>query len=60
MTKIDVLELSIHIDAQPETVFPYFTDPDRYARMDGRASEPRPGSRWDLPGRDGQRCRGIW
>ena len=45
MTEIDVLELSIHIDAQPETVFPYFIDPDRYLRwMGARASlDPVPG-----------------
>jgi uncharacterized protein YndB with AHSA1/START domain len=36
MTDLDVLEVSVHIDARPETVFRYFTDPTRYAQWMGR------------------------
>ncbi len=34
MTGDGVVEVSVHIAAQPETVFGYFTDPGRY--QDGR------------------------
>src|SRR5216684_3185432 len=30
MADDDVVEVSLYIAAQPETVFPYFTDPGRY------------------------------
>ncbi len=30
MTDDGVVEVSVHVAAQPETVFPYFTDPGRY------------------------------
>ena len=41
----DVLTQEIRIDAQPETVFSYFTDPVRLVRWKGRAAtlDPRPG-----------------
>ena len=41
----DVLEVSVHIQARPETVFPYFTDPARYVLWMGSQAvlEPRPG-----------------
>jgi len=41
-----VLEVSLHIAATPETVFPYFTDPARYARWMGTPVilDPAPGS----------------
>jgi uncharacterized protein YndB with AHSA1/START domain len=41
----DVLTQEIRIDAQPETVFSYFTDPARMVRWKGRAAtlDPRPG-----------------
>jgi len=50
VTKTDVLELSIHIDAQPETVFPYFTDPERYTQwMGARANlDPVPGGTYQV------------
>ena len=35
MTDPDVLEVSLHIEARPETVFRYFTDPARYAQWMG-------------------------
>ncbi|MEO6145255.1 MAG: SRPBCC domain-containing protein [Dermatophilaceae bacterium] len=45
MTDLGVLEVSVHIAAQPETVFPYFTDPARYVRWMGNQAtlEPVPG-----------------
>ncbi|HEX4705024.1 MAG TPA: SRPBCC domain-containing protein [Pseudonocardiaceae bacterium] len=45
MTQPDVLELSVHIKAAPETVFPYFTEATRYAQWMGSAAtlEPVPG-----------------
>jgi hypothetical protein len=32
MTDPGVLEVSVHIAAKPETVFPYFTDSARYVQ----------------------------
>lgn len=45
MTDADDLEISVHIAAQPETVFPYFTDPARYVQWMGSQAdlEPVPG-----------------
>ena len=52
----DVVELEIWIDAEPETVFPFLTDPDRLARWIGMAvaAQPTPGGllRIDMNGRD--------
>ena len=31
----NVVEVSVHIAARPETVFPYFTDPVRYTQWMG-------------------------
>ncbi len=58
MTDDDVVEVSVHIAAAPETVFPYFTDPGRYVQwMGGGATlEPVPGG--VLPHPDARRCRG--
>lgn len=49
------LEVSIHIDAQPETVFPYFTDPARYVQWMGSEAdlEPVPGGTYRVRMRDG-------
>ncbi len=51
----EVLEVSVHIDAPPETVFPYFTDPAQYIRwMGGEATlEPVPGGTYRVGLRDG-------
>src|SRR3954468_819399 len=45
MTDTGELEVSVHIAARPETVFPYFTDPARYVTWMGSQAElePRPG-----------------
>lgn len=44
MTDDGVAEVSVHVAAQPETVFPFFTDPARYAQWmcSGAALEPVP------------------
>ena len=52
----EVLERQIFIAARPETVFSYFTDPDKIVRWKGIRAEldPRPGGiyRVDINGRD--------
>jgi uncharacterized protein YndB with AHSA1/START domain len=32
---MDTVELEVYIAARPETVFPYFTDPDRMVKWMG-------------------------
>jgi uncharacterized protein YndB with AHSA1/START domain len=56
----DVLEVSVHIAATPETVFPYFTDPDRYVLWMGTRAElePRPGGVYRVTMRDGVQASG--
>jgi uncharacterized protein YndB with AHSA1/START domain len=55
MTEPGVVEVSVHIAAPPETVFPFFTDPDRYVQwMGNRATlEPTPGGAYRVGMRDG-------
>ena len=45
MADNDVVEVSVYIAADPETVFPYFTDPGRYGQWMGRDAtlDPVPG-----------------
>ena len=45
MTEDIVVEVSLHVAAQPETVFGYFTDPARYVQWMGSGAtlEPVPG-----------------
>jgi uncharacterized protein YndB with AHSA1/START domain len=42
MTDGDILEVTVHIAAQPETVFPYFTDPERYVLWMGDSATLNP------------------
>ena len=44
-TRTDVVQREIRVDASPETVFPYFTDPERMVRWKGTEAtlDPRPG-----------------
>jgi len=60
MTDDGVVEVSLHIAAQPETVFPYFTDPDRYALWMGSDAtiEPEPGGSYSIRMRDGIEAAG--
>ncbi len=45
MIASDVVEVSMHLAARPETVFSYFTDPARYVTWMGHEAQldPRPG-----------------
>ena len=55
MTEPKDLEVSLHIAAEPETVFPYFTDPARYVQWMGSQAElePVPGGSYRVWMRDG-------
>lgn len=54
------VEVSMHIAAQPETVFPYFTDPGRYVQWMGAGAvlEPVPGGGYHVLMRDGVQAAG--
>jgi uncharacterized protein YndB with AHSA1/START domain len=58
----DALRHEVRIDARPETVFPYFTDPGRIVRWKGREAElePQPGGIYRVVIRDGQVARGEY
>lgn len=50
------VEIEVRVDASPETIFDFFTDPDKLVQWMGRDSDldPRPGGvfRCDINGRD--------
>lgn len=58
----DALLHEVRIAARPETVFPYFTDPERLVRWKGRRAElePRPGGVYRVVINDGQVARGEY
>src|SRR5216683_2710932 len=60
MTGDGVVEVSVHIAAQPETVFGYFTDPGRYIQWLGTGAElePVPGGCYRVVMRDGVEAAG--
>jgi uncharacterized protein YndB with AHSA1/START domain len=60
MTEPEILEVSVHIDAEPETVFPYFTDPAKYVQWMGTSVDlrPEPGGRYHVRMRDGVETAG--
>lgn len=62
MTDVGVLEVSVHIAAQPETVFPYFTDPARYVRWMGNQAilEPVPGGIYRVEMGGGVEASGVF
>lgn len=62
MTEPDVLEVSVHIAAPPETVFPYFTDPTRYVQWMGidAALDPKPGGEYRVGMRGGVQASGVF
>jgi uncharacterized protein YndB with AHSA1/START domain len=62
MTDPGDLEVSVHIAAQPETVFPYFTDPARYVQWMGSQAdlEPVPGGSYRVRMRDGVETVGTF
>ena len=55
MTEISPVEVTMHIPAAPEDVFPYFTDPARYVQWMGREAklEPVPGGVYRISMPDG-------
>ena len=55
MTGDSVVEVSLHVAAQPETVFGYFTDPARYVQWMGSGAtlEPVPGGSYRVFMREG-------
>jgi uncharacterized protein YndB with AHSA1/START domain len=60
MSDADVLEVTVHIAASPETVFPYFTDPNRYVLWMGERAvlEPVPGGPYRVRMRNGIEAAG--
>ena len=52
----DYVERHVRIDASPETIFPFFTDPEKMVLWKRRSAtlDPRPGGiyRVDVTGRD--------
>jgi uncharacterized protein YndB with AHSA1/START domain len=56
----DVLEVSVHIAATPETVFGFFTDPGKYAEWMGSSAhlEPEPGGIYRVHMREGVEALG--
>jgi uncharacterized protein YndB with AHSA1/START domain len=55
MTEISPVEVTMHIPAAPEDVFPYFTDPARYVQWMGSEAtlEPVPGGVYRIQMPDG-------
>ncbi len=55
-----VIEVSLYVAAQPETVFPYFTDPRRYVQWMGSDAtlEPVPGGSYRVRMRGGVEAAG--
>lgn len=52
-TETSAIEREVRIKAQPETIFPFFTDPDLFSRWGGQATlDPTPGGifRMDVDG----------
>jgi uncharacterized protein YndB with AHSA1/START domain len=62
VTQTEVLEVSVHISARPETIFPYFTDPERYVQWMGSAAvlEPVAGGVYRIGMRDGVAAVGTF
>lgn len=60
MTDLDVVQVSVHIAAQRETVFPYFVDPARYVQWMGAEAtlEPVPGGAYRVGLKDGVEVSG--
>jgi len=54
-TETSAIEREVRIRARPETIFPFFTDPDLFGRWGGVATlDPRPGGifRMDVDGKN--------
>jgi uncharacterized protein YndB with AHSA1/START domain len=62
MSETSSVEVSVHIAALPEAVFPYFTDPARYVQWMGREAdlEPVPGGLYRVRMGDGFGATGTF
>jgi uncharacterized protein YndB with AHSA1/START domain len=62
MTETFTVEMSVHIAATPETVFPYFTDPACYVQWMGSEAklEPVPGGLYRVHMADGFQAAGTF
>jgi uncharacterized protein YndB with AHSA1/START domain len=62
VTETEVLEVSVHISARPETVFPYFTDAERYVQWMGSTAvlEPVAGGVYRVGMRNGVEAVGTF
>jgi len=60
MTEMSAVEVTMHIPAAPEDVFPYFTDPARYVQWMGSEAklEPVPGGVYRIHMPDGFEAAG--
>jgi uncharacterized protein YndB with AHSA1/START domain len=60
MTEVDVLQVSVPIAARPETVFPYFVDPQRYVQWMGSHAtlDAVPGGAYRVGMKDGVEVAG--
>jgi uncharacterized protein YndB with AHSA1/START domain len=62
MTGTHAVEVSVHVAATPEDVFPYFTDPARYVQWMGIEAklDPVPGGVYHVQMPDGFRAAGTF
>ena len=62
MTEIAPVEVTMHIAAAPQDVFPYFTDPARYVQWMGTEAklEPEPGGIYRVHMSDGFKAAGTF
>jgi uncharacterized protein YndB with AHSA1/START domain len=62
MTGADAVEVSVHVAATPENVFPYFTDPARHVQWMGNEAtlKPAPGGTYRVYMPDGMRVAGTF
>lgn len=62
MTEIPPVEVTAQITAEPQDVFPYFTDPARYVQWMGSeaALEPEPGGGYRVHMADGFKAAGTF
>ena len=58
----EVLEVIVHMSAQPDTIFPFFTDPVRYAQWMGTdvELEAKPGGLYRVRMREGVEVSGAF
>lgn len=62
MSETQALEVSLHVAADPEVVFPYFTDPERYVLWMGRTAllDAVPGGEYRVQMGDGVAALGTF